>query len=111
MATIDELIRELERHKIKYVPNKQAYLDFMFEFVYQMTYFSDDVPVCESNQFIPRIKDFLEEDLHYVKAHYYRTNGQFYVLNVPPVKQALSCAKSYISHGLCLRKESGEFDH
>lgn len=99
MATIDELINELERHKIKYVPNKQAYLDFMFEFVYQLTSMSDSsCSVSKSNQFIPRLKDFLEEDFHYVKQYYYKHNAP-YVIVAPPVAKAKEHAQTYLKRG------------
>jgi hypothetical protein len=89
----------LDSHKIKYVPNKQAYLNFMFEFVYQLTSMADSgCPVSKSNQFIPRMRDFLEEDFHYAKEYYYKHNTP-YVITVPPVSKAKEHAQSYIKRG------------
>lgn len=99
MASIDELIKELERHKVKFVPNKQTYLDFMFEFVYQLTSLNDrSCKVSQSNQFIPRMKDFLEEDFHYVKQNYYKNNHP-YIINVPPKHKAKEYAVAYDKRG------------
>ena len=93
--TIEELVKELESVKVRFIPSKQAYLDFMFEFNWQLFEQSGEIPVHESTQFIPCVKSFIQDDLVLARKHYIQKDT-IYKLWVPDIKYASKYAKDYL---------------
>ena len=89
------MVKELERHKVKFVPSKLDYLRFMFEFNYQIFELSGETPPHESCQFLPCTKSFIQDDLQRAKVHYFKRNTM-YKLWVPPVASAKRYARDYL---------------
>jgi hypothetical protein len=93
--TIEDMVVEMERHKVVFLPSKQAYLDFIFEFNYQLFELSGETPVSESSQFIPCVKAFINDDLEIARKWYYK-HDKPYKLWCPDVKYARKYAKDYL---------------
>lgn len=93
--SIEELVNELEAHRVRFMPSKQAYLRFMFEFNWQLFDQSGETPVHDSSQFLPCVKRFIQDDIKKARFEYYK-NNRFYKLWAPDIKYAKKYAKDYL---------------
>lgn len=85
MKTIDGLLDDIDRHKGVYVPNKQAYLDWVFRYNCRLMEWYNLDPKIQTHILDRLMHDRITETVGVVKNHY-KHNNSLYKIYVPSVE-------------------------
>lgn len=95
---ISDLITELERHKVKFIPSKAEYVNFVFvlnaEIVERLH--PGERLSCHYQELYRRMVEHLEYDVERAKDNYFNKNNSLTGLYVPPVNRLKAMAKETI---------------